>query len=499
TNLIPAVQFQEVKKVVVVESKHAKTRGWARGMISMLNSKNIQTDTIDLTIPNDDAGGDIQLEWVIQKINKYVEEQIDINETVYWNIGGGLKPMMLAMYQCFYKRNSPSDRICYLNPPNNFKVPTIEIIHNQKGVLITEQLNTDVNLSADEILLSYNQKIQSAKLFYHHKKQLSAIKFNDLFAYNEFRAYAFTHTSNTMIDTTERFSLDDISELLKSKSRSDFIVESIEKHLKDGFLKTAISENELKIASELKKTNKPLSLATFIHTTKLNNLATAIKSLVFKKPGDVHLSLLSKFLNFEENEEFININDPDLALKLNSQNIKLDNTLLKSLGYTKTASYFEGLLEYRFYEFLSNNNHNIIEAYSNVKISSESSDTFAEYDILLITKQGNAIAIEAKTFDFIQKDNDARQFNLERATSKFGEMFVVFPYDPQDFDKPYFAQKLAELPFKLNDRKKQFFVIADSVKSNNFRVNFTDKKLQRVEKDGLLINCLESFFGRLKV
>lgn len=499
TNLIPAVQINGIELVVIVESKHAKDKGWADGMVEVLNKRGIKTTKIDLSTEGSNRGGDIQLEWVISKINDFVVGNISASETIIWNIGGGLKPLMLAMYQCFFQRNMPQDRVCYLNPPNNFDVPTIEIIHNENGKLKANQIRTEVDLSAEEILMLYNQKIKSSRMFYHHRQQLPIKKFEDLFGFNDFREYAFRHTANKMIDKKESYSLEEIADLLRSNSRNKFVVESIEANLKDGILKKAVSAKELDTANQLKLSKRNVPLNTFFDSQGLNSLASNIKNLIFYKPDEIEKSLLARMLNFEEKVEYIDINNPKLAQKLNADSIKLDDTLFNSLGYTKIATYFEALLENRFYDFLTTHKHNIVEAYSSVTISAHGIGTIAEYDILLITKQGNAIAIEAKTFDFIQKDNDARQFNLERATSKFGEMYVVFPYDPEDFEKPYFTQKLAELPFKLNDRKKQFFVIADSVEESKFRVNFTDKKLKRVSEGGLLINCLDSFFERLKI
>ncbi|WP_259015113.1 hypothetical protein [Emticicia fluvialis] len=494
TNLIPAIQLTEIDTVVIIESAKAEMKHWSFGMIEVLKKRKIKTDKIALKAGDGNGGEDTQVEWIVMKINKYLEQNIKPADPIYWNIGGGLKPFILAMYQCFIQRNGRLDKICYTNPFNS--KPSIDFIQNLNGTQISSSSIIDVDLNAYEIIATYGLKISSARQFYSKKEPKTIDSFPDYFRFKEFRNYVFELPKARIVDLTEDIDLEDLADIFNDPQKYAFFIDSIKNELYKRFSKESVSKQEIKSAHEAMLAGTNIKQQHFFEGEKMNKFVDYLRSFMIKTKDDFHNSLFAKTINYQNKVNEIDIKNEELHTQLNAKSIRVDDTLLKTLGFNSGARYFEGIIEKRVYEFLKSNNHKIIEAFSNVSVASN--DTLiAEYDVLLLTNHGTVIALEAKTFDFTQKDMDARQFNLEKASSRIVEMYIVFPYDPEDFNEANFPGKLADLPFKLKERNMNFLVIADSVNSKDFRVNRVNNKLAEVDNGGLQINKLESLFDKL--
>lgn len=507
TNLIPAIQISEIKEIVIIESAIAEARNWAEGMIGVLEKRGKKTDKIQLKVGDGSRGEDTQIHQVFEKINEYILTKTKSTDTIYWNIGGGLKPLMLAMYQAYMHRDNPTDKICYANPFN--AKPSIDFVQKIGGIQSSGSININVDLSAAEIIETYGLKIKDASLFYKKNSLNSPNTVKDYFKYKEFRNYVFELSQTKYIDLSKEFSLKNLADGFNDPDKVKFFKKSISDSLEDYFTKKNVSKADIETAYNNAGLINELKYKHFFGEQKLSDLVNNLKSLFINKKKDFHESLFARTLNYTGELEPIPIENTELADELNTRTITKDDTLLKSLGFGKASAYFEGILEKRVYEFLKLNNHKIIEAYSNVKVITESNKLTAEYDVLLVTNHGTVIALEAKTFDFEQKDMDARQFNLEKATSRIGEMYVVLPYDPEDFNEPFFSQNLEDLPFRLAARNTKFLVIADSVADKSFWIKRVANKLKKLDFDGnktnkmvdtdeIQMNKLESFFDKLE-
>lgn len=507
TNLIPAIQIIEIDTIVIIESSVAETRKWAEGMISVLKKRGKKTDKINLKVGDGSGGEDTQIQWVFEKINEYLATNTKSTDTIYWNIGGGLKPLMLAMYQAYIHRDNRADKICYANPFN--AKPTIDFVQNINRVQSSSSININLDLNAYEIIETYGLKIKSADLFYKKNNINLPKTIKDYFKYKEFRNYLFELSKTKYINLSKEFSLDKLADFFSDPDRVDFFKKSISDSLDDYFTKKNVSKKDIESAYNNTGTSSELNYKYFLGEHELKALVDSLKSLFITKKKDFYKSLFARTLNYKSKIETIPIENTELANELKTSTITVDDALLINLGFGKASVYFEGILEKRMYEFLKSGNHKIIEAYSNVKVIRDNNEEAAQYDVLLVTNHGTVIALEAKTFDFEQKDMDARQFNLEKATSRIGEMYVVLPYDPEDFNEAYFSKNLEDLPFRLTERNTKFLVIADSVTEKSFRIKRVANKLKKLDIDGnrrskmtdsneILMNKLESFFDKLK-
>jgi hypothetical protein len=177
-----------------------------------------------------------------------------------------------------------------------------------------------------------------------------------------------------------------------------------------------------------------------------------------------HIRNALPFILFKPEEEFME-NQSDLIRSVwPVDQIKVDNELLKQVsGYAKFSLYFESVIASRIRQYLQAGEHSYIEAFSNVSIGKEGmNDATAEYDVLCVSNAGVLHAFDAKTFDFTQKDNDARLYNLIRASGTLVKFAAVIPYDPVDIENSWVPSRLKYEPFKFNERKTPFYVIADS-------------------------------------
>lgn len=134
------------------------------------------------------------------------------------------------------------------------------------------------------------------------------------------------------------------------------------------------------------------------------------------------------------------------------------------LGYV-----FENAVLERVLKLLHDNNHiaSIVQSvWTNVKICdlAKSHIVKAEWDVVLVLKNGVLLTIECKSFDAQQKDLDARRLNLLQAGSQ-SELLLCGPVYTNFVDKPWFAtmHRLKQtvgpkkfIPFTLPEQPSQY-------------------------------------------
>lgn len=130
--------------------------------------------------------------------------------------------------------------------------------------------------------------------------------------------------------------------------------------------------------------------------------------------------------------------------------------------------YFERVVQFEVIKLLAENpeSHCVNEAWANVRVKDKRGVEIAEWDVVLVTDFGTLIILDAKTGQFGQKDEDARLYNLERATGVYGQFWLVIPYMKEDMDDEAFwtafgdKGKEARLqPFKLNELKSKLLAV----------------------------------------
>ncbi len=88
--------------------------------------------------------------------------------------------------------------------------------------------------------------------------------------------------------------------------------------------------------------------------------------------------------------------------------------------------------------------------------------------MVLVTSFGAMIILDAKTGVFPQKDEDARLYNLEKASGFYGDFQVVLPFFWEDVKEDGFFdskdgkwQKQRRIPLNLHGRGSRFMAVMD--------------------------------------
>lgn len=427
TNLIPAVQQgMKVTKFVLLETSTAISRKWSQGLLDVLKQREISVECISL------EGIDSHISNIQTKLFDTFKDE---KKPMIWNLGGGQKPQQIPIWEVFKMRNEVlniPDIVCYANQDDT---GILEIWEYQNGNITTRTEKISVDLSAEEIFKVFGfDFLEQPQKIYDRKRVVNYPQTNDLFIHQEFRQYLFEVASFYSNKREEKFSIDDIKSIV-SRYSSEF-------------------ESEI---------------FNIIQSQNIHQKNVAIRSLLLgsnKKNGLLESKLResSSDFSFKLQDEKLKI----LISQIISNNVEyMPNDIVAKLGLSKntTGDYFEKILIDRVKAKLeSTTEHNVIEAYANLK-TQKNGQAIAEYDILCVTEKGTIIALDAKTFSFEKKDIDARLYNLEQGSGFYRTFSAIFPYDTADFEREWF-KPIKNLPFDLSKRRLSFYVVNDSENCN---------------------------------
>lgn len=201
---------------------------------------------------------------------------------------------------------------------------------------------------------------------------------------------------------------------------------------------------------------------------------------------------MSPFWNIEERHKI-------LEWVLNKQGEK--PKILNGLKHDY-ADYFEQVAQYEVAGILKKHavNHHVTEAWANVRVQNRKGKEIAEWDIVLVTDFGTLIILDAKTGIFHSKDEDARLFNLERATGAYGAFWLIIPYLFEDMQDHGFYSRQGQkgknyraIPFDLNALHSKFLAISGQ-DTPQYLTRIKKKKVQYTlaqEKPDSMVNTLE--------
>jgi hypothetical protein len=133
--------------------------------------------------------------------------------------------------------------------------------------------------------------------------------------------------------------------------------------------------------------------------------------------------------------------------------------------------------------------------------------------VLLVTNFGTIIPLDAKTYDFEQKDEHARLLNLGRASGYYTTFWSVFPFFAEDLKKDSILQnnkdwqKLLHKPFELKDRGSNMLVMSERdrrklriLKHKNNVTLCREEEVRLKAKDQFMeIDTLENLISALKL
>lgn len=420
TNLIPAIQFN-ITDILLLESETAKTNEWSKGIIQVLLNRRVKIHGPVFLSKEDNSD--------ISKIEELIEKELP-NEPIIFNLGGGQKPQIIAMWNLFNKRER--DIACYADQDQDGYLQSWTKVGNK---LQFESKSIDLKLTAIEIFKTFGFEIKTGYVkLYRSENLLNTENLIDLMHIKEFRELIFTLPVMT----------------------GEFINETFTKKEVADYWKENKNMLNYKIDQDFKKKIKPQE-----HMFKNFITSSEFQNLVYNTLSKSAFDVLTKAILSKIGPRDININTRDLLPHFPSGKITVDKASLEKLtGFNKSSSYFEKICINRMIQNLELGEHNIIEAYANLEIMKDNLNV-AEYDILCVTNKGKIIAFDAKTFDFESKDIDARLYNLEKGSGYYRKFNAVIPYNINDLGKKMMPPQLERLPFKLLQKKIDFFVISD--------------------------------------
>lgn len=461
TNLIPALQ-NRVNEFILIETSQAKKKNWSNGLISVLNTKDIKTRVVLLNETED-----TRIELLSEKLINILEGETN---QITWNLGGGQKAQQFALWQTFLFRyfNNIHDKACYSNPSAH----NIEWWFWENNTLKFFSEKISVPVSLEEVLTVFGFEIKGSKnIIFKRNSDINTVdKIPDLINFSEFREYLYKlsrfHIKSIKNDIS--YNLNEIEEIFYNLKKDPSLIQNL----------IESSLHYMKIDFEKMKET------TFKKGTFLVKLIPFLTKQIIEH-------FFSRIFKGNEKPE-ASVKNPELKKILsqyipNPQSIVIDKELLEKLSgslITKGSLYFEKIVIQRTVDYLNSCENNILEAYQNIKIKKKGTDRdVGEYDILMLTEWGTLISFDSKTFDFEMKDLDARLYNLEQMGGKFVDFIPVFPYYEEDLDSVWKSNLLKELPFKLSEDQKKFFVVTETkdkeyIKKSGTKIKYSDEGIK---------------------
>lgn len=427
TNVLPALQMK-IDYFVSIETSAAKSRAWSEGMNSVLRDKGVSVlSSIELK-KNEDSRIDL--------ISKKLVDIIPNDVEVLWNLGGGQKAQQFALWKTFMDRvKLGKDEIaCYANP----ETKKLDIWEYEDGNLVYYSDSLDSTLTASDIfkIYGFDTHLNDSDLFFKDGKSLIEKKgYSALLDFRDFREFFFRLPTTSYANEDHQ----------KCLTKNDFI--DLAKKINDADLKKLYKKERIKSLKNGQALNEEIIIP------KLRKKIIEKIKEVFNKPQEI---------------KNIPIYDTRLTNLIKSISGKELNAFKVSLpffhdifpSHRRISFLFEDILKEKMSEMLDGRETNIHEAYSNVKIK-KNGVIVGEYDILLVSKWGTIVAIDAKTFDVKIKDIDARVLKLRQGAGRYIDFIIVFPFYAEDMERQWFPKELVKLPEKLEVHDIGYYVLTN--------------------------------------
>jgi len=462
TNLIPAVQKgMKVTKFVLLETSTAISRKWSQGLLDVLKQRKISVECISL------EGIDSHISNIQTKLSDTFKDE---KEPMIWNLGGGQKPQQIAIWEVFKMRNEAlkiPDIVCYANQDDT---GILEIWEYQNGKLTTRTEKISINLSAEEIFKVFGFNFKEQPQLIYQKQNLTSFDYvPDLLKFQEFREFMFRLPVQNQETINQSLTFQYVKDVLNKEKAT---------------IANLLSRANIELLSILQKEN---GINNFKNNTNYqsNKSLQAVNKVDFIKELT---ELIKQNLPFET----IEVKNEELKNSIQTSDLIITRSYLQELTngkYNKTSFYFEHIVIQRVVNLLQSTEHNVIQAFANLK-TERNGQQVAEYDVLCVTEKGTILALDAKTFEFENKDIDARIYNLEQGSGFYRKFSAVFPYDFEDIDNNWF-KPVRRLPFDLTKKGFKFYVINES-SNNNFWVkneNGTVLKTENKPTEAGWIEC----------
>ena len=417
-NLIPAFQMQ-VSSFVFIETDYAKNQGWALNSKKVLEFRKVKVlDSVQ--IPENENSN---LSFISKKIIDFLKNEQAVN----FNFGGGQKAQSMALWEVFKARKKQFDIACYAD--QTYK--KIDFWFWEDDNLKQNTVKIESNITALEYFQIHGFTIvDGGQPILNSSKTKSKL---EIIEFREFREYINLCFKKSLIDKEKTYTIEEIKSFFRPN------------------LKPVLKHEIEKKISTIKFISKILDSGKKIEKVNIdkNQYDSLFYEIILKTIREIILKP-----NFSQSEQFV-LKNSELKKILGTSTLNVSTQDLGQIIGKKIGQYFEEVVFNKIGQILSNAPHNVFDVRTNVKISK--GDEKGEYDIVIVTKSGTMIVLDAKTDDFDKKDEDARKHNLLSAAGVYADFIPVYLFFPEDLGKPWANQAVqAKLKDSTINRKKYF-------------------------------------------
>ncbi len=427
TNLVPFLQFN-FKELRLLETCHSQTSNWGKNLSKVLSAKH-------KIVKSHDIGKGDDLKEMIEIINNSVKG----SSVVCWNIGGGQKMQQAALFYVFRQRVAAgcSDWACYADAGAR----KLYVITDENDLLQSRAEPITTSMELQDILSIFGLRIKNEQ----EKRPL----------------WRKNHNNSCITEDLDSSAFDMFSETCARQE------------LFEWYMRILALEN-IGNVNEFYKI--PRNLYNFIKKTgELDKeVSSYIKGGNGKAPAKLPKVLMEEIFPEILKQELakceadipkpLQENYPESAQQKSTKRLETIKKLF--------PDYFERVVQQKISNLLAQAQveHHICEAWANIRVEEmKTGKEIGEWDIVLVTSFGTLIILDAKTGIFPQKDEDARLYNLEKASGFYGDFQVVFPYFWDDMrEEGFFASQeetrwneQRKTPINLQERGSNFMAVMD--------------------------------------
>ena len=395
-NLIPAMQLGLKKAVLLSTSTATK---WTERLKSIMEKYNLQTEVV--TIDNKEE----------KSPNIFIHKVLNISKnytSVLWNISGGQKIPTVALYSCFQARiaNNHNDVLAYVegNAPAIWyyeKDLNPHSIRSNVALTLDDLLHLSGSKSCADIELYPSPTPETASKLSVGAKALELYKSNDYFreAFFSLMSALDDYNLKDQIKASLNLIKPNISEIRVKKQGYQDLETSINETMR-----AIVNSNNLQEAKALIKKLLLIQKPQEIYNEYWNSIKRECIKMTIKRLYSYEQPLFKRDISKKDRQEFISaVVAIGGSVKNQSETLHKGDITFSSIG--KNSDLFEWMVAAAVIEAV-NKNHDIANSISqvhcNVKtqlIDGDCSKNDAEIDVLITTRFGTFIVLEAKTYD----------------------------------------------------------------------------------------------------
>jgi len=430
-NLLPAFQFG-LKDLLIISTELADKKKWTERLIDILKKHKISAYTVTIN-SEEEKSVPLLTEKLTSLTNKY--------KKVVWNISGGQKIPTISLHNAFSRRIKAGfdDMVVYVEG-NDGNIWFYDKDFN------TEKVRSNVQFSLEDILHIAGYQICDNKQIYPQissdargnisiaKKALIFYESNDIFREAFFSLmrppYEMPRNPNKLKELIKK-ELNKIKPVLQDIKIKKAGYEDLERSISTVFNRLSRAKT-IKEAKEIFKKMKIIMQPDQIYDDYWNSIKRECVDRVLKRLSSNKQPLLSRNLKKNEREELFS-----QIKEIGGEIYKADNTIYKNdirfSGIRKNSELFEWMVASAVLTAIEQDSdikNAISEVCCNVKTQRLELDCKkydSEIDVLIVTRFGTLIVLEAKTYDFSGDTAKSRESVAYKKSGPFARAIIVGP------------------------------------------------------------------------